>query len=68
MSFGDNTALDGAPSSVTAQVIFDDAKVLALHGEQLSRLIRLYPEIGIGLLHASGARVRLLESMLMKMG
>ncbi|WP_158606569.1 HEAT repeat domain-containing protein [Paenibacillus ginsengarvi] len=67
MSFGDNTALDGAPSSVTAQVIFDDAKVLALHGEQLSRLIRLYPEIGIGLLHATSARVRLLENMLMKM-
>jgi HEAT repeat protein len=66
-SFGETSALDGAPSSVTAQVIFDEAHVLALHGEQLSRLIRLYPEIGIGLLHATSARVRLLENMLLKM-
>lgn len=66
-SFGDSSALDGAPSSVTAQIIFDEAHLLALHGEQLSRLVRLYPEIGIGLLHATSARVRLLENMLMKM-
>jgi CRP-like cAMP-binding protein len=66
--FGDTTALDRSPSGVTAQAIFDEASVLALKGEGLTRLVRLYPEIGIGLLHASGARVRLLESMLMKMG
>ncbi|WP_409341889.1 HEAT repeat domain-containing protein [Paenibacillus sp. MBLB4367] len=67
-AFGDTTALDRSPSAVTAQAIFDEVRVLALKGEGLSRLVRLYPEIGIGLLHASGARVRLLESMLMKMG
>lgn len=66
--FGDTTALDRSPSAVTAQAIFDEVSVLALKGEGLTRLVRLYPEIGIGLLHASGARVRLLESMLMKMG
>ncbi|PYI55171.1 HEAT repeat domain-containing protein [Paenibacillus flagellatus] len=66
-SFGETSAFDGAPSSVTAEVIFDEARLLALQGEQLSRLIRLYPEIGIGLLHATSARVRLLENMLMKM-
>ncbi|MFC3768152.1 HEAT repeat domain-containing protein [Paenibacillus sp. GCM10012303] len=66
-SLGETSALDGAASSVTAQVIFDDALLLAMHGAQLSRLIRLYPEIGIGLLHATSARVRLLENMLMKM-
>lgn len=65
---GDTTAMDRSPSSVTAQAIFDDVRVLALKGDGLTRLVRLYPEIGIGLLHASGARVRLLESMLMKMG
>ncbi|MFH5187458.1 HEAT repeat domain-containing protein [Paenibacillus sp. TAB 01] len=67
-SLGETTALDGFPSSVTAQAIFDEVTVLALQGEQLSRLMRLYPEIGIGLLHASSARVRLLENMLLKMG
>ncbi|GAA3405686.1 HEAT repeat domain-containing protein [Paenibacillus hodogayensis] len=67
-SFGETSALDGAASSVTAQVIFDEAHLLALQGDQLSRLIRLYPEIGIGLLNATSARVRLLENMLMKMG
>lgn len=66
-SFGETSALDGAASSVTAQVIFDEVQLLALHGEQLSRLVRLYPEIGIGLLHATSARVRLLENMLLKM-
>lgn len=67
-TFGETSALDGAPSSVTAQVIFDEAQLLSLHGEQLTRLMRQYPEIGIGLLHATSARVRLLENMLLKMG
>jgi CRP-like cAMP-binding protein len=67
-SLGETSAFDGSPSSVTAQAIFDEVRVLALQGEQLSRLMRLYPEIGIGLLHASSARVRLLENMLLKMG
>ncbi|UJF34104.1 MFS transporter [Paenibacillus hexagrammi] len=66
-SFGENTVLDGAPSSITAQAIFDEVRVLSLQGESLSRLVRLYPEIGIGLLHASSARVRLLENMLLRM-
>ncbi|MCD1260511.1 cyclic nucleotide-binding domain-containing protein [Paenibacillus athensensis] len=67
MAFGETTALDQSPSAVTAQAIFDEVRVLALQGESLSRLVRLYPEIGIGLLHASSARVRLLENMLLKM-
>ncbi|MGG1513884.1 cyclic nucleotide-binding domain-containing protein [Paenibacillus oryzisoli] len=64
---GETTALDGSPSAITAQVIFDEVRVLTLQGESLSRLVRLYPEIGIGLLHASSARVRLLENMLLTM-
>ena len=64
---GETTALDGSPSSITAQAIFDEVRVLTLQGESLSRLVRLYPEIGIGMLHASSARVRLLENMLLKM-
>jgi HEAT repeat protein len=65
--FGETTALDQAASAITAQAIFDDVRLLTLNGENLARLIRLYPEIGIGLLNASSARVRLLEAMLVKM-
>ncbi|WP_135550749.1 cyclic nucleotide-binding domain-containing protein [Paenibacillus cymbidii] len=68
MAFGETAILDQSASAVSAQAFFDEVRVLALRGEDLARLVRLYPEIGIGLLQASGARVRLLESMLMKMG
>ncbi|MEK3881843.1 cyclic nucleotide-binding domain-containing protein [Paenibacillus sp. PL2-23] len=63
---GVTSALDGTPSTVTAQSLLGDAKVLKLSGDDVSRLIRLYPEIGMGLLRASFARIRLLEEMLMR--
>lgn len=63
---GANSALDESPSAVTAQAFFGDVRTLALQREDVTRLVRLYPEIGIGLLKASLARIRLLEEMLMK--
>ncbi|WP_169507539.1 Npt1/Npt2 family nucleotide transporter [Paenibacillus harenae] len=63
---GVTSALDGTASTVTAQSLLGDVKALKLVGENVSRLIRLYPEIGIGLLRASFARIRLLEEMMMK--
>ncbi|MBD2867574.1 Npt1/Npt2 family nucleotide transporter [Paenibacillus arenilitoris] len=63
---GVTSALDGTASTVTAQSLLGDVKVLKLVGENVSRLIRLYPEIGIGLLRASFARIRLLEEMMMR--
>ncbi|MFC4600209.1 HEAT repeat domain-containing protein [Cohnella hongkongensis] len=63
---GATSALDESPSSVTAQAFFGDVRVLTLQREDVTRLVRLYPEIGIGLLRASLARVRLLEEMMMK--
>ncbi|WP_168120970.1 Npt1/Npt2 family nucleotide transporter [Paenibacillus sp. HB172176] len=63
---GVTSALDGTPSTVTAQSLFGDVQVLKLAGDDVSRLVRLYPEIGIGLLRASFARIRLLEEMIMK--
>ncbi|QJD84375.1 cyclic nucleotide-binding domain-containing protein [Cohnella herbarum] len=63
---GATSALDESPSSVTAQAFFGDIRVLALQREDVTRLVRLYPEIGIGLLRASLARIRLLEEMMMK--
>jgi hypothetical protein len=63
---GATSALDESPSSVTAQAFFGDVRVLALQRDDVTRLVRLYPEIGIGLLRASLARIRLLEEMMMK--
>ncbi|MEV5026045.1 Npt1/Npt2 family nucleotide transporter [Paenibacillus sp. LPE1-1-1.1] len=63
---GVTSALDSTSSTVTAQALLGDVKVLKLLGENVSRLIRLYPEIGIGLLRASFARIRLLEEMMMR--
>lgn len=63
---GVTSALDSTSSTVTAQSLLGDVKVLKLLGDNVSRLIRLYPEIGIGLLRASFARIRLLEEMMMR--
>ncbi|MCD9025811.1 cyclic nucleotide-binding domain-containing protein [Cohnella silvisoli] len=63
---GATSALDESPSSVTAQAFFGDVHALALQREDVTRLVRLYPEIGVGLLRASLARIRLLEEMMMK--
>ncbi|WP_276357825.1 HEAT repeat domain-containing protein [Cohnella caldifontis] len=63
---GANSALDGSPSAVSAQAFFGDVRVLVLERDDVTRLVRLYPEIGIGLLRASLARIRLLEEMMMR--
>ncbi|MFD0674017.1 cyclic nucleotide-binding domain-containing protein [Cohnella sp. GCM10027633] len=63
---GATSALDESASSVTAQAFFGEVHALAIEREEITRLVRLYPEIGIGLLRASLARVRLLEEMMMK--
>ncbi|MFF2090986.1 Npt1/Npt2 family nucleotide transporter [Paenibacillus sp. NPDC058174] len=63
---GETSALDGTPSSVSAQSLLGEVRVLELDGDDMARLIRLYPEIGMGLLRASFARIRLLEEMMMR--
>jgi len=60
---GDSSALGSAPSSVTA-IAQGEVKALKLNSGEMSRLIRLYPEIGFGLLQSSFARVRMLEEMM----
>ncbi|MBB6735590.1 HEAT repeat domain-containing protein [Cohnella zeiphila] len=63
---GATSALDGSPSTVTAQAFFGEVKVLTLRQQEVTRLVRLYPEIGLGLLRASLVRVRTLEEMIMR--
>lgn len=64
---GATSALEESPSTVTAQAFFGDVSVLTLHRQEVNRLVRLYPEIGIGLLRASLARIRILEEMMMRL-
>jgi CRP-like cAMP-binding protein len=67
-TLGDSSILEQIPSSLTAQALLGEIHVLEMSGEDLARLVRRYPEIGIGLLKASSRRVRLLEKMIIKMG
>ncbi|MFD2331942.1 HEAT repeat domain-containing protein [Cohnella sp. GCM10020058] len=63
---GATSALDESASTVSAHALLGEVRALGLQREALTRLIRLYPDIGLGLLRASLARVRLLEEMLMR--
>uniref|UniRef100_UPI003B8A8998 cyclic nucleotide-binding domain-containing protein n=1 Tax=Cohnella rhizosphaerae TaxID=1457232 RepID=UPI003B8A8998 len=63
---GATSALDESASTVSAHALLGDVRALGLQREALTRLVRLYPDIGLGLLRASLARVRLLEEMLMR--
>ena len=58
---GATSALDDTPSTVTAQAFFGEVRALALRRSDINRLVRLYPEIGIGLLRASLARLLLVR-------
>ncbi|MDB5053989.1 MAG: hypothetical protein JWM44_2039 [Bacilli bacterium] len=67
-SLGDTTVLEQIPSTLTAQALMGDVHVLEMIGDDLARLVRRYPEIGIGLLKAASRKVRMLEKMVIKMG
>ncbi|MEN6461860.1 MAG: cyclic nucleotide-binding domain-containing protein [Syntrophomonas sp.] len=64
---GEDSIFTGNPSPVSAQVIMGKARILTIDGEDLKRLIRLYPEIGIGLLASTSNRLQNLQRMLIKM-
>lgn len=64
---GEESIFTGSPSPVSAQIIMGRAKILTIDGEDLKRLIRLYPEIGIGLLASTSSRLQKLQRMIIKM-
>lgn len=64
---GEDSIFTGTPSPVCAQVIMGAARILTIPGEDLKRLIRLYPEIGIGLLASTSDRLQKLQRMIIKM-
>ena len=67
-TFGEAGLFDDRPSLVSAQVILDRARVLEIDGREAARLVRLYPDIGVGLLRSIGGRLRTMEHLLLKLG
>jgi len=68
MSFGEAAMFDDRVSPVSAQALFDTVRVLEIEGPEMSRLVRLHPDIGVGLLRAAGQRISALEQLLLKFG
>ena len=64
---GEDSIFTGDPSPVCAQIIMGNARILTINGEDLKRLIRLYPEIGIGLLASTSSRLQKLQRMMILM-
>jgi HEAT repeat protein len=67
-SFGESALFDDRPSLISAQALFDQVRTLRIKSGELSHLVRLYPDIGVGLLRASGDRIRTLEQLILKLG
>ena len=64
---GEDSIFTGNPSPVCAQIIMGKARILIIDGEDLKRLIRLNPEIGIGLLASTSSRLQKLQRMMIIM-
>ena len=64
---GEEGIFNESLSSVTAQVTMGPARILRMDGEDLKRLIRLYPEIGIGLLASTMSRLQKLQRMMIRL-
>ncbi len=64
---GEDGIFTGNPSPVCAQIIMGKARILTIGGEELKRLIRLYPDIGIGLLASTSSRLQKLQRMMIMM-
>ena len=67
-TIGETSLFDEQPSSIDAQVILGEAKVLQIESKEMTKLVRLYPEIGVGLLRAMSMRLRTLERLFIKLG
>jgi len=67
-AIGESALFDSGPSRISAQALFDKARVLVIDGEQAVRLVRLYPDIGVGLLRSISHRLQSTEQLLLKLG
>ena len=67
-TIGEAGLFDDRPSLVSAHVLFEEVRVLEIIGTEAARLVRLYPDIGVGLLRSISQRLRTLEHMLLRLG
>lgn len=67
-SLGETNLFSQAPSRIAAHVLFGEATVLEIKASDMMSLIRLYPDIGVGLLTAMSQRLSNLEQMVLKLG
>ncbi len=66
--FGECALTPNAPSLITVEVVMGPVQLLSLEGEAVKRLVRLKPEIGIGLLAAAFTRIQHLQRMAVLQG
>ena len=66
--FGESGLTPDHPSLITAEVIMGSVKLLSIEGKELKRLVRIQPEIGIGLLTAAFTRIQNLQRMAVLQG
>nr|WP_275589197.1 Crp/Fnr family transcriptional regulator [Paenibacillus sacheonensis] len=67
-SIGEAGLFDERPSHVSAQVILDEARALEIEGKEVAKLVRVYPDVGVGLLRSIGHRLRMMEDLVLKLG
>lgn len=63
---GEDGIFNDSPSPVCAQIVMGQARIITIEGEDLKRLIRLYPEIGIGLLASISSLMQKLQRTMIK--
>ncbi|MFS0726542.1 cyclic nucleotide-binding domain-containing protein [Paenibacillus sp. 1P07SE] len=66
-TFGEAGLFDNQPSVVSAQALLGDVRALEIAGDEAAKLVRQYPDIGVGLLRSVSQRLRNLEHMLLKL-
>lgn len=67
-SLGETNLFSHAPSKIAAHALFGEATVLEIKASDMMSLIRLYPDIGVGLLTTMSQRLSDLEQMVLKLG
>lgn len=61
--YGESSSLYGTLTTANGTAAGGELHILAINGDELAKLIRLYPGIGIGVLRAAFDRVRRLEQL-----
>ncbi len=62
-TLGEESMFDEQPSIFTAEAILGEARLLHIAISELGTLMRLYPDIGVGLVRAMSRRIRTMEQL-----